>query len=310
MVLPVLIIWLSLLADRVLGDPSNRYHPVAWLGRFIGWWGRPALYPERMQFFAGMVLGISTAVLFSAPFLLFELFLPLWVAVFALPLLLKICLAWRCLEEHVESVEAALLQEGGGKREVGMLVSRDPGELSGEEVISAAYESMAENLTDSIVSPLFYYTLFGLAGAAFYRAANTMDAMLGYRDERKRLGCFPARLDDILNFIPARLAGLSLLVWFFAVGRGGDAWSILVRDRRKRPGPNGGVTMALIAGGCGIAFTKPGAYVIGNPGQSLTVAGPAIKKAVRAATIISAAILSMMLIAAGGIVSGFLVCLF
>ncbi|WP_048149700.1 adenosylcobinamide-phosphate synthase CbiB [Methanolacinia paynteri] len=309
MVLPVLIIWLSLLADRVAGDPPNRYHPVAWLGRFIGWWGRPAVYPEKTRRFVGFFMGILTAVLFSLPFFILDLYLPVWAAIVVAPFLLKICLAWRCLEEHVASVEKALSQEGGGRSEVGMLVSRDPDSLSEEEVLSAAYESMSENLTDSIVSPLFYYSLFGLGGAAFFRASNTMDAMLGYRDERIKIGWFPARLDDLLNFIPARLAGLSLVIWFAAKGSLGDAWAVLKRDRKKRAGPNGGVTMSLIAGGCGIAFIKPGVYVIGDKKRSLIEAGADIRDAVRAATIISAIILSLVLLAAGGIVFRFLLCL-
>ncbi|MBN1432419.1 MAG: cobalamin biosynthesis protein CobD [Methanomicrobiaceae archaeon] len=307
MVLPVIVIWLSLLVDRVLGDPSNRYHPVAWLGNFIGWWGRPSLYPPNLRIFAGVVLGLITVVFFSLPFFILDLYLPVWAAIIAAPLLLKICLAWRCLEEHVESVEGALMQDGGGRSEVGMLVSRDPRQLSEEEILSASYESMSENLTDSIVSPLFYYTLFGLGGAAFFRAANTMDAMLGYKDERIKIGWFPARLDDVLNFIPARLAGLSLFIWFMAKGRAGDAWKILMRDRKKRPGPNGGVTMALIAGGCGVVFTKPGAYIIGDSKKTLKEAGKDIKDAVRAATLISAAILSLILFAAGGLVFRFLI---
>ncbi|ADN34791.1 cobalamin biosynthesis protein CobD [Methanolacinia petrolearia DSM 11571] len=309
MVLPVLIIWLSLLADRVAGDPPNRYHPVAWLGRFIGWWGRPAVYPEKIRRFAGFFMGILTAVLFSLPFFILDFYLPVWAAIVAAPFLLKICLAWRCLEEHVANVEKALSLDGDGRSEVGMLVSRDPDSLSEEEVLSAAYESMSENLTDSIVSPLFYYSLLGLGGAAFFRASNTMDAMLGYRDERIKIGWFPARLDDLLNFIPARLAGLSLVIWFAVKGSLGDARAVLKRDRKKRAGPNGGVTMSLIAGGCGIAFIKPGVYVIGDKKRSLKEAGADIRDAVRAATIISAVILSLVLLAAGGIVFRFLLCL-
>lgn len=309
MVLPVLIIWLSLLVDRVAGDPPNSYHPVAWLGRFIGWWGRPAVYPEKIRKFAGFFMGLLTAVLFSLPFFILDLYLPVWAAIVAAPFLLKICLAWRCLEEHVANVENALSRDDGGRNEVGMLVSRDPDSLSEGEVLSAAYESMSENLTDSIVSPLFYYSLFGLGGAAFFRASNTMDAMLGYRDERIKIGWFPARLDDFLNFIPARLAGLSLVIWFALKGSLGDAWAVLKRDRKKRAGPNGGVTMSLIAGGCGIAFIKPGVYVIGDKKRSLKEAGADIRDAVRAATIISAVILSLVLLAAGGIVFRFLLCL-
>jgi adenosylcobinamide-phosphate synthase len=306
MVLPVLVVWLALLVDRVIGDPSNRYHPVAWLGKFIGWWGRPGLYPPKIQRFTGFFFGISTAVLFSLPFFVLDLYLPVWAAIVAAPLLLKICLAWRCLEEHVTNVEKALFRDGGGRSEVGMLVSRDSASLSEEEILSAAYESMSENLTDSIVSPIFYYSLFGLGGAAFFRAANTMDAMLGYKDERIKIGWFPARLDDLLNFIPARLAGLSLLIWFAVKGHFRDAWAVFVRDRKKRAGPNGGITMALIAGGCEVAFTKPGVYVLGDKKRSLKEAGPEIKNAVRAATLITAFILSFVLIAAGGILFRFL----
>lgn len=303
----ILVVWLALLADRVLGDPPNRYHPVAWIGKFIGWWGRPSLYPPGIQRTAGIFMGLFTALIFSVPFYILDILLPLYIAIIAVPLLLKICLAWRCLEEHVSSVEDALLQEGGGRQEVAKLVSRNAGSLSEEEILSAAYESMSENLTDSIVSPLFYYAFFGLGGAAFFRAANTMDAMLGYRDERVRIGWFSARLDDLLNFLPARLAGVSLLIWFAVTGRAGDAWAVFVRDRRKRPGPNGGVTMALIAGGCGISFVKPGHYVIGDPVKSLMEAGGDVKAAVRAASLISSFIISAMMLIAGGIIFSFLI---
>ncbi len=95
-----------------------------------------------------------------------------------------------------------------------MLVSRETANLGREQILSAGYESMTENITDSIISPLFYFSLFGLTGASVYRAANTMDAMLGYRDERIRIGWCSARMDDILNFIPARVTVLLLLLYF------------------------------------------------------------------------------------------------
>ncbi len=139
-----------------------------------------------------------------------------------------------------------------------MLVSRDTASLDRDHILSAGYESMTENLTDSIMSPLFYFSIFGLVGAAVYRAANTMDAMLGYRDERIRLGWFSARMDDILNYIPARVTVLLLLLYFTAKGTLGPALRILKRDGKKRPGFNGGIVMAAMAGGCGIRFEKPG----------------------------------------------------
>jgi adenosylcobinamide-phosphate synthase len=164
-------------------------------------------------------------------------------------------------------------------------VSRDTTNLEREHILSAGYESMTENLTDSIISPLFYFSLFGLAGAAIFRAANTMDAMLGYRDERERLGWCSAHMDDILNFVPARLTVLLLLVYFAFMGKFSDAVRVMHRDGHKRPGFNGGIVMAAMAGGTGIRFEKPGVYTIGDGERTLDEAGSDIIRACRVVTI-------------------------
>lgn len=278
----------ALLVDRLVGDPQSRYHPVALLGRFIGWWGVPTRYPRGLQRAAGVAGAVLTAALFAAPFALVQVATPLWLYLIVAPFLLKVCLAWRALEEHTTAVVRAL-EEGGvdaGRARAGMMVSRDTAHLDPEHVLSAAYESMTENLVDSIVSPLFYFGLFGLTGAAVFRAVNTMDAMLGYRDERLRLGWFPARADDIANFIPARLTGLVILAYFAAKGRFKPALEVLRRDAKNRPGFNGGIPMAAIAGGVGIRFEKPGVYTIGNPERTLEEAGAGIVSAVRAAVMV------------------------
>ncbi len=280
----------SLLVDRLVGDPQSRYHPVAVLGRFIGWWGVPGRYPARIQRAAGVAGTIATASLFAVPFALVQFAAPWYLYLLLAPFLLKTCLAWRALEEHTAAVVQAL-EDGGidaGRLEVGMMVSRDTARLEREHVLSAAFESMTENLVDSIVSPLFYFGLFGLAGAAVFRAVNTLDAMLGYRDERLRIGWFPARADDVANFIPARLTGLVLLAYFAAKGRFAPGYAALRRDRKKRPGFNGGIPMAVIAGGVGVRLEKPGIYAIGDQERTLAEAGDEIVRAVRAATIIFA----------------------
>ncbi|WP_214021582.1 adenosylcobinamide-phosphate synthase CbiB [Methanoculleus sp.] len=280
----------SLLVDRLVGDPHSRYHPVAVLGRFIGWWGVPGRYPPSIQRAIGVAGTVLTASLFAVPFILVQFAAPWYLYLLLAPFLLKACLAWRALEEHTAAVVRAL-EDGGidaGRLEVGMMVSRDTARLEREHVLSAAYESTTENLVDSIVSPLFYFGIFGLAGAAVFRAVNTLDAMLGYRDERLRIGWFPARADDVANFIPARLTGLILLAYFAAKGRFAPAYATLRRDRKKRPGFNGGIPMAVIAGGVGVRLEKPGIYTIGDPERTLAEAGDEIVRAVRAATVIFA----------------------
>ena len=290
MVAAAVVVAASLLVDRLVGDPHSRYHPVALLGRFIGWWGVPGRYPARTQRAFGVAGTLVTAGLFALPFALIQLAAPWYLYLLLAPVLLKVCLAWRSLEEHTLAVARAL-EEGGidaGRHQAGMMVSRDTAHLEHEHVLSAAYESMTENLVDSIISSLFYFGFFGLAGAAVFRAVNTLDAMLGYQDERRRLGWFPARADDLLNFIPARVTGIILLAYFAAKGRFAPAYAALRRDAKKRPGFNGGIPMAVIAGGVGIRLEKPGAYTIGDPERTLAEAGAGIISAVRAAVIIFA----------------------
>ena len=277
-----IVLFASLLVDRAMGDPESPWHPVAILGRFIGWWGKTENYSPKVQCIAGVALWFITVVLFALPFYYFAAVSPWYIYLFLGPFLLKSCFAWRALEDHTLAVVNAL-KDGveNGRTQVKMLVSRETANLGREQILSAGYESMTENITDSIISPLFYFSLFGLAGAAIYRAANTMDAMLGYRDERVQLGWCSARMDDALNFLPARLTVLFLLLYFSFKGRFSSTVRVICRDGHKRPGFNGGLVMAAMAGGTGIRFEKPGVYTIGDGERSLDAAGPDILRASR-----------------------------
>lgn len=289
---PAIVLPLALIIDRLAGDPDSRFHPVALLGRLISWWGKPEKWPARTRKFAGAVMWVLTVFIFAVPFFLVSTVFPWYLYLVCAPFLLKICFAWRSLEEHTLRVVRAADEDLGKARSCAvMMVSRDSSALTREQLLSAGYESMSENLVDSIISPLFFFGLAGLTGAAVYRAVNTMDAMLGYKDERVDLGWWSARMDDIFNYIPARITGLLLLLYFASRGRFYPAYEALTLDGKKRPGYNGGIPMAIMAGGTGVRFEKPGVYTIGPGIRSLDEGGPDIVRAVRVITLLFSALL-------------------
>lgn len=300
MILQIPVLFLSLIVDRVIGDPKTSLHPVALIGRWIGWWGRPSRYPVRIQRVIGIVGWFLTVILFCAPFFVIQVYAPWCLYLLIAPFLLKICFAIRALEEHAQAVSGAVSSDERA-RKASMLVSRDTTVLDDEHLLSAAYESVAENLNDSIIAPLFWFILLGLPGAALYRAVNTMDAMLGYRDERRYLGWWAARMDDLFSFIPARICGLVLLVVYAWKRRLRPAVRVLKHDRKKRPGFNGGIPMSLIAGGEGIQFEKPGVYLIGKKEKTFLDAGPSIIRTVRETTLLFCFFAAVTLLLWGGV---------
>ena len=198
--------------------------------------------------------------------------LPIWAGVLLAGVALKPLLAWRMLRDEVLAVEAALgrsLDEG--RVQLGRLVSRDVTSLSAAEVRESAIESLAENLNDSLVAPLFWFVLFGLPGAAVYRFANTADAMWGYRGEREGrqwewAGKWAARADDLLSWLPARLTALFL--WSCARSRPASAGGrAIFREARRTPSPNSGWPMAAMALQLGVRLAKPGVYVLNAEGR-------------------------------------------
>ncbi|MDD1719826.1 MAG: adenosylcobinamide-phosphate synthase CbiB [Methanoregulaceae archaeon] len=291
------LILLTLAVDRITGDPRNAWHPVALIGRFIGTWGRPEIYHYRSARFFGIVMWVVTVLVFTLPFLFYQITAPWYLYLIPGALFAKFCISWRALEEHTLAVSAGLdhgIQQG--RANAALLVSRDTSILDAEQVRSAGYESLTENLVDSIISPLCFTAVFGMAGAALQRVANTMDAMLGYTDQRKELGWWSARADDVMNYIPARITGVILLIYFWTKGRFHPALSVLRSDGRKRPGYNGGIPMAVMAGGIGVCFEKPGVYRIGIAERSLEEAGPEILKASRVVVLLFSAFVIIALL--------------
>jgi adenosylcobinamide-phosphate synthase len=268
---------LALVIDSLFGDPPNAYHPVAWMGSGIGAARKraPKTDVRRQLGYGGLIAlggaGLAAGMGWLVAWLVRLLPKPLnWLGeAVALKLMLSVGGLTQAATEIQTALEADDLPEA--QRLTGWhLVSRDTSELTASQVAAAAVESVAENTSDSILAPLFYYTLFGLPGAFAYRFANTADAMLGYRDaEREWLGKIPARLDDLLNLIPARLT--ALLFIFVTRLNGGNvtrAFTIWRRDRGKTESPNAGHPMSASAGALGVELEKVGHYKLGE-GQRL-----------------------------------------
>jgi len=274
-----LAVLLALAVDRWLGEPPMRWHPVVWIGNYLGWTGRRIAPPatgavpakDLVAFARGALAWCAgaIAVIWVALVLQSSLQgLPAWIEAIAFGLLLKPLLAWNLLKSEVIAVESALsesLQQG--RERLSWLCSRDTSELSETQVRETALESLAENLNDSVVAPLFWFALAGLPGAALYRFANTADAMWGYRGERNGrvwewAGKWTAHADDLLSWLPARLTALLL-----ALAAGGVSPARLRREALITPSPNGGWPMGALALALGVRLGKPGVYTLNATGR-------------------------------------------
>ena len=259
MISPSLIAMAAFFLDTVLGDPQTRWHPVAVLGRLIAFLEK-LLYPLRgsdaQKFAMGslltlLVLCISYA--FADGLLLAARQLPVaWGAEVVSVILLYFCISPRMLAKAGQDIYALLVKGdiAAAREHVGYIVGRDTAELDEADAARAAIETVAENTVDGVIAPLFFFALGGAPLAVLYRAANTMDSMLGYKNERYLyFGRMAARVDDVLNFVPARITGILFVMAAFLLGYDGrNALNILVRDAAGHPSPNGGHAEAPVAG--------------------------------------------------------------
>lgn len=263
----------AIVLDMLWGDPPNRFHPVVAMGSSIRWMtakfnhGTPA-----QQFRAGMAAIIIGSLLFSTPWLLVIFFmqpLPFWLSGILVGVCLKPVFAFRRLLEAGREVHDALERDNlnEARRLVGWhLVSRDISQLNAHQVASATIESLSENLTDSFFAPLLYFAIGGLPLAWLYRYVNTADAMIGYHTpEYEYFGKFTARLDDLLNWLPARLASLFLVLAadLCHLDMPG-AWKTMLSQHNRTSSPNAGWTMAAAAGALGVVLEKKDYYRLGS----------------------------------------------
>ena len=261
----------AMLMDRAVGWPDAAFrkigHPVTWLGALIGRldrvWNRETDSDARRRLMgvAAMliVVGLATGLGAAIQAAVFAL-VGGWAAALILGVIAWPLVAWKSLRDHVAAVAEPLAAGdlAGARRAVSMIVGRDPARLDEAAVARAALESLSENAADGIVAPVFWGAIFGLPGIAGYKAINTLDSMIGHRSARhEAFGWASARLDDLVNLIPARLTGLLIAL---ASGRPWAALRVMIRDARRHRSPNAGWPEAAMAGALGVRLSGPRSY--------------------------------------------------
>ena len=256
-ILPLLIGWVL---DLLLGDPAWLPHPVVGFGKMISW-GEHRLNQglHRMLKGALLAIGLILLVFFVAWYLRYLLQSLHDVAVIIFDaVIIFYCLAGTTLIREVRAVFHALdrsLEEG--RQQVARIVGRDTTELSAQEVRTAALETLAENLSDGVIAPLFWFALLGTPGMLAYKMVNTLDSMIGYKTARyKDFGCWAAHIDDVANYIPARLTALLMILASWKLRLVKFVW----KNGRRHASPNSGYPEAALAGILNCRFGGPHYY--------------------------------------------------
>lgn len=265
-----LVLLLAVALDRLLPEPPAPIHPVVWMGKAIGALERFAPKGSAAAFSYGcvavlVVVGIATGVAWLAAEVLMSI--GTWAYVIGGTLILRTTFTVRGLASAADRTRQALV-EGSldeARESLNSLVSRDAASLKPSLVAASAIESVAENTTDSYIAPWLAFAIFGLPGAVAYRAVNTLDSMLGIRGEYEYFGKAAARLDDVVNLVPARLSAFLILI-SGTLGRLSFRRGIRImwRDRVLTASPNAGWTMGAMAGLLATRLEKPGHYRLGE----------------------------------------------
>lgn len=254
----ILPLMLGYLLDLIFGDPVRLPHPIVWFGKMISW-GEHRLNKGQHRMAKGAVMSIAYILL---------VFFVLWGAMKIVPnailwcilntILIFYCLAGTTLIREVRDVFLALDESlEAGRKQVARIVGRDTSQLTAQEVRTAALETLAENLSDGVIAPLFWLALLGVPGMVAYKMVNTLDSMIGYRTERyKDFGCWAARIDDVANYIPARLTAVLMVI---ASGKL-SLFKFVWRNGRKHASPNSGYPEAALAGILNCRFGGPHYY--------------------------------------------------
>ena len=279
----IIIIGFAIILDLIFGDPKNRYHPTAWIGNFIGSITTCMKNgSQNLEKFGGIFIvlipvSISCIVLFGLEFSIDFINAEFWSVVISTIfgiILFKMTIAIRGMELHALAVLDSIQKNdlAQARKNLSMIVKRNTKNLDKNHILSGTLESLSENIVDGITGPMFYFALFGLPGAFAYRIVNTVDSMVGYKTYMfKNLGWFGANCDNILNYIPSRLTGLTMVLGAMLLGHDWkNCYAIFKRDGKKTDSPNAGYPMAALAGALGTTFEKIEHYSLGSGNQEIT----------------------------------------
>lgn len=276
----------AIVFDIIIGELPSKIHPVVIIGKIINFF--TDLFIKIRNKISGLLLFLSTTIVSTV--ILFVLFsvinLNFYLMFIVYGLLLSSTFSIKILLSSANDISNDL-KEGieKARKSVSYLVSRNTNDLSEKLIVSATIESLTENITDSYISPIFYFTIISAIALLFadnvntfllvfiilwipflFRISNTLDAMVGYENNKlKYIGYFSAKVDDILNYIPARIAGFLIVVSAFILKLDWkNSYKIMLRDARKCPSPNSGFTMASTAGALNIHLVKKDTYILGD----------------------------------------------
>jgi len=287
-VIAIIVLVLAIVIDLIFGDPApwkpmksfHNLHPTIWMGKLAKRL-KPFFMSQnpRTEKVNGVILALMVITVFTAPVFvglgLLYLFLPFVFYVIVAASLLKTTICIKLETDGAKAVAKALeLGDLEEAKKYHHFSRRDPINLTSPQIASAVIESMVENLTDFKHSPIIYYSFFGVSGAIAFRAINTLDGVVGFKDrENINLGWFSANLDTVVNYIPARLTTILMIIAAAIIGEDyKNAWEIALRDRKKIPSRNHGWQMAAIAGALHVQLDKPGHYMVGDKVEELNAA--------------------------------------
>lgn len=256
-ILPLLIGWVL---DLIWGDPDWLPHPIVWFGKSISI-GEKALNKGKNRLLKGALLSLTLILsVYLATYFLLKISTHIspYISVIISTVIVFYCLAGHTLIQEVKAVFMAVdISEEKGREQVARIVGRDTSSLNSQQIRSAALETLSENLSDGVIAPLFWYGLLGVPGMFAYKMINTLDSMIGYKNNRyKDFGCWAAHIDDIANYLPARITAIIMLV----VSNNINMLKLVFNQGKLHSSPNSGYPEAALATILGCRFGGPNKY--------------------------------------------------